>query len=160
MRSEFALISAGFDKLPTVTGNGSKAVMVNSGGTALEAVTAATARTNLGLVIGTNVQAYDAELAAIAGLTSAADKLPYFTGSGTAALADLTTIGRTITSCSIWTTKGDVLAASASASPIRVGVGANGTVLTADSSASSGVAWSTPVAVRFVDSETFFLAQI
>jgi len=42
------------------------------------------------------------------------------------------------------TTKGDIYAATAASTPARLGVGTNGQVLTADSSAATGLKWESP----------------
>lgn len=56
----------------------------------------ATARSNLGLAIGTNVQAFHANLQSLSGVTAATDKLPYFDSGTTMAVADFTSFGRSL----------------------------------------------------------------
>jgi hypothetical protein len=69
-------------------------VAVGNGGTG--ATTDSQARTNLGLAIGSNVQAYDAGLQSISGLTTSANQMIYTTASDTYATTSLTAAGRAI----------------------------------------------------------------
>lgn len=113
-------LSGAADKIPKFTGSGamtlidlSTFVQAAAGAFTTAAPTSAVAatsgnqlvrwtelNTNLTDIVNNTIyllsskQDADAELTALAGLTSAADKLPYFTGSGTAALATLTSFIR------------------------------------------------------------------
>ena len=69
-------------------------ITVADGGTG--ASDASTARTNLGVAIGTNVQAYDAGLQSIAGLTTSANELIYTTAADTYTTTSLTSYGRSL----------------------------------------------------------------
>lgn len=87
-------LTSAADKIPYFTGSGTCALADFS--SAFRTFLTTPSSANLGsLVTDDAFLLSDAELGALAGLTSAADKIPYFTGSGTAALGDFPSAFRT-----------------------------------------------------------------
>ena len=91
-------LTSAADKGIQFTGSGTAATydLTAAGKALLDDADAAAQRTTMGVAIGTDVQAYDAGLASIAGLTTAADKVIYTTASDTYAVADFTAFGRSL----------------------------------------------------------------
>ncbi len=115
-----------------------------------ELTNTASARVNLGLVPGVNVQVHSAALAGIAGLSPTSGGVMIGNGSawvvqtGTTAQASLG-LGSMAAITNPVTTKGDLLVRTASAID-RLGVGSNGQVLTADGTAATGLKWAAAAA--------------
>lgn len=91
--ASLASLSSSLDTI--ISGAANNDFLVHNG-TAWRNLTASASRTAMGVAIGTDVQAYDAGLQSIAGLTTAANKMIYTTASDTYATADLTAAARAL----------------------------------------------------------------
>jgi hypothetical protein len=96
--TSIAALGTGADKLAYTTNvdTWAETALTTFGRSLLDDSDASTARTTLGLAIGTNVQAYDATLLSLASLGTGADKIAYTTNVDTWAEASITTFGRSL----------------------------------------------------------------
>lgn len=136
MRVEFELVQAAFGKLPALSGNANCFWVTNSSADGVTSLTASQARTALGLVIGTNVQAYSAVLqGTTASFTTAMEtKLGYITITGPAnfdtVASQLATISGSVSTC-----VSSASSASSSASDAGTSASTAGTQATAATTA-------------------------
>lgn len=90
------VLSSSLTTVGTISGGTWQATVIGTAYGGTGSATTSGARTNLGLAIGSDVQGYSDVLADFAGLTQAANKLPYFDSSTSAATTDLSSFGRSL----------------------------------------------------------------
>lgn len=115
--------------------------------TIIDDADASAVRTTLGLVIGTNVQAYDAGLLSLAGLTYASDSFIKVTATDVYAIRTITETKTDLSlnnvtndaqiAKSLGTTQGDIIYFTGSATPVRLAKGAATEVLTMNAGATA-----------------------
>jgi len=136
---------------------GAMTALTTFGRSLIDDVDAAAARTTLGLgtaatSAATAFQAADATLTALAGVTTAANKLAYFTGVDTAAVADITTAGREILSTATSGANGQVLTSSGGGAPTWTTVSGGGGGGAVDVQAyTADATWTKPAGAQFVE---------
>ena len=91
-----AIVSSSLTSLGTISTGVWQGTAIGLGHGGTGATSAGDARSNLGLAIGSNVQAYSDILADLAALTQAANKLPFFDSATTASTTDLSAYGRSL----------------------------------------------------------------
>lgn len=136
---------------------GAMTALTAFGRSLIDDVDAAAARTTLGLGTAatqnsTAFQTADATLTALAGLTTAADRVPYFTGVDTAAVATITTAGREILSTATSGTNGQVLTSSGGGAPTWTTVSGGGGAGAINVQAyTADATWTKPAGAQFVE---------
>lgn len=165
-------LTSAADQVPYFTGSGTASLMTvtSAARSVLDDISSSAMRTTLGVAIGSNVQAWDADLDSIAALTATAnDIIQYKSGawanrtvaqyktdlSLTASDVGLGSVTNDAqVKLSTVTTKGDIYVATGAGAVSRLAAGTDGYLLTADSTQTTGLKYSAPTSGGDTSSNT------
>ena len=146
-------VTVGADQIIYATGTDAFTVtsLTSTARSILDDTSTSAVRTTIGVAIGTDVQAYDATLAALAGVTTAADKLVYASGVDTFLTTDFTSTARTLL---------DDTSTSAMRTTLGVGIGTDVQAYDATLAALAGVTTAADKLIYASGVDTFLTTDL